>query len=233
MRNCSSPAKGSAEARRARASARRGFGATSASRRVHGGGWTRTPRRDGWLRCPWPDGSADGRQLIRAGYGLVALDVDRDAERRFVDEFGAASGRDASAFAAAGVVITMLPDGRAVQDALLGEGIADALVMGTVVVDMSSSSPHDTRKLGRELAGRSIALIDAPVSGGVARDRRNPGDHDRCRRRGRSRSRAAGAGRVGASGLSYRSVRIGPRDEGAQQLLCRRMTPGLRARSAA
>ena len=78
-------------------------------------------------------------------------------------------GREASAFEAAGAVITMLPDGAVVQDAVLGDGIADALSHGAVVVDMSSSSPHDTRDLGRELVKRSIALVDAPVSGGVAR----------------------------------------------------------------
>jgi 3-hydroxyisobutyrate dehydrogenase len=68
-----------------------------------------------------------------------------------------------------GVVITMLPDGRVVQDAVLGDGIAGALGGGAVVVDMSSSSPRDTRELGAELGRRSIALVDAPVSGGVPR----------------------------------------------------------------
>jgi 3-hydroxyisobutyrate dehydrogenase len=107
--------------------------------------------------------------LLLAGYQLVVRDADRDVELRFADQLGAVSGSEPSAFSAADVVITMLPDGRVVQDALLHDGIADALSSRTVVVDMSSSSPHDTRQLGRELAGRSIALIDAPVSGGVAR----------------------------------------------------------------
>ena len=106
---------------------------------------------------------------MRAGYELVVRDADRDVEQRFADQPGATSGREAAAFADAGVVITMLPDGRVVQDALLKDGIAEALAAGAVVVDMSSSSPHDTRELGRELGRRSIALVDAPVSGGVAR----------------------------------------------------------------
>jgi 3-hydroxyisobutyrate dehydrogenase len=66
-------------------------------------------------------------------------------------------------------VITMLPDGRVVQDAILGDRIADVLSGGAVVVDMSSSSPRDTREFGRELGARSISLVDAPVSGGVPR----------------------------------------------------------------
>jgi 3-hydroxyisobutyrate dehydrogenase len=116
-------------------------------------------------RMGWPMAT----NLLLAGYQLVVRDADRDVEVRFAVQLGAVPGREATAFSAADVVITMLPDGRVVQDALLRDGIADALSGGAVIVDMSSSSPRDTRELGRELASRSIALIDAPVSGGVAR----------------------------------------------------------------
>jgi len=116
-------------------------------------------------RMGWPMAT----NLAVAGYELIVRDADRDVEVRFADQTGAVAAREASAFAAAGVVITMLPDGRIVQDAVLGDGIADALAGGSVVVDMSSSSPRDTRELGRELVERSVALVDAPVSGGVAR----------------------------------------------------------------
>jgi len=66
------------------------------------------------------------------------------------------------------IVITMLPTGAVVRDALLGAGgIARALARGKIVVDMSSSDPNGTRELGRALAALGIALVDAPVSGGV------------------------------------------------------------------
>jgi 3-hydroxyisobutyrate dehydrogenase len=116
-------------------------------------------------RMGWPMASG----LARAGYRLVVRDANRDVELRFADELGAVDGREVSAFATAGVVITMLPDGRVVQDAILRDGIADVLAGATVVVDMSSSSPSDTLDLGHELSSRSIALVDAPVSGGVPR----------------------------------------------------------------
>jgi 3-hydroxyisobutyrate dehydrogenase len=117
----------------------------------------------GRMGCPM------AANLARAGYPLVVRDADRDVELRFADEHGALPAAEAKAFGSAGVVITMLPDGRVVQDAILGDGIADELAGGSVVVDMSSSSPRDTRDLGRELGRRSIALVDAPVSGGVPR----------------------------------------------------------------
>ena len=63
----------------------------------------------------------------------------------------------------ADVLVTMLPDGDAVWEA-----IADAfpsLKPGAVVVDMSSSEPSGTQALGRALAGIKVRMVVAPVSG--------------------------------------------------------------------
>jgi 3-hydroxyisobutyrate dehydrogenase len=38
---------------------------------------------------------------------------------------------------------------------------------GSLLIDMSTSNPVDTRGLGEDLAGRGIGMIDAPVAGGV------------------------------------------------------------------
>jgi len=69
------------------------------------------------------------------------------------------------------VVVTMLPDDRAVADVVLrwDGGIAAALAPGAVIVDMSSSNPVATRSLGDELTSRRLELIDGPVSGGITR----------------------------------------------------------------
>jgi 3-hydroxyisobutyrate dehydrogenase len=75
----------------------------------------------------------------------------------------AAAGSDAAA------VITMLPEGKAVRAALEDPAVAAALTPATLVIDMSSSDPLGTCGLHAALAARGIALIDAPVSGGVAR----------------------------------------------------------------
>jgi 3-hydroxyisobutyrate dehydrogenase len=63
----------------------------------------------------------------------------------------------------ADMLITMLPDGIAVRDAVLDA--LPSLRPGAVVVDMSSSDPAGTRALGRTLAAKEVHLIDAPVSG--------------------------------------------------------------------
>ena len=87
-------------------------------------------------------------------------------------------------FADAAVVVTMLPDGRAVAQAMLEwqGGIAAALAAGSVVVDMSSSNPLDTQALGSQLAPRGLGLVDAPgVRGHHARRFRDADDHGRRR----------------------------------------------------
>ena len=96
------------------------------------------------------------------------------AAARYATESG---GTTAESLATLGghtdVVITMLPNGSVVRDAILGtrsgSGVVDSLAPGSVVIDMSSSSPTGTRQLGEILAARSIDLLDAPVSGGVPR----------------------------------------------------------------
>jgi len=64
----------------------------------------------------------------------------------------------------------MLPDSLIVREVVLGgQGVADVLAKDALIIDMSSSVPVDTQSLGNDLAARGIAVIDAPVSGGVKR----------------------------------------------------------------
>jgi 3-hydroxyisobutyrate dehydrogenase len=104
--------------------------------------------------------------LVAAGYGLIVRDADPDRERRFVAAHRARGcNGDPAALVEADILITMLPDGRVVRDALLGEdGIASRLRPGTIIVDTSSSDPYGTRELGGELADLGLVLLDSPVT---------------------------------------------------------------------
>jgi 3-hydroxyisobutyrate dehydrogenase len=111
-------------------------------------------------------------RLTQAGIDTLGYDRAPAAGAAFAAEGGRATNDPAGAAAAADVVITMLPDGRAVEAALFdAPGIAHALRPGTTVIDMSSCNPDGTRRLAATLADRGVTLIDAPVSGGVARAR--------------------------------------------------------------
>jgi 3-hydroxyisobutyrate dehydrogenase len=109
--------------------------------------------------------------LVKAGFSLVIRDNDPAAQQRFIAAHGGEPATAPQSFAAAGVVVTMLPDGAAVREAVLGweGGIAAVLPPGAVVLDMSSSDPVGTKVLATDLAPLGIRLIDAPVSGGIGR----------------------------------------------------------------
>jgi len=117
------------------------------------------------------------QRLVGAGFQIAVFDVRRDAVERFVAQHSDATAAESFTELArtSDAVITMLPDGEVVRRVALGadnhadDRLLGALRPGSVVIDMSSSSPTGTQALGRDLAAHGIDMIDAPVSGGVAR----------------------------------------------------------------
>lgn len=106
-------------------------------------------------------GAPMARRLIDQGFTVRAFDANGDVTR----SFGAAAATSAAdAAAGADVIVTMLPNGAIVREAIAAAG---ELPSGTIVLDMSSADAAGTVRLGRELAERGIALVDSPVSGGV------------------------------------------------------------------
>lgn len=116
-------------------------------------------------------GSRMAANLARAGHPLVVRDADPAKQEQFVK---AHQARAATSLADLGrnsdVLICMLPTGPIVRRVFLEEedgALAQSLASGAVVIDMTSSEPMGTRELSATLAQRGIALIDAPVSGGI------------------------------------------------------------------
>lgn len=111
------------------------------------------------------------RNLHQASVELVVYDVDRGVTLRFVDEFGGRAASAPSDFADCDAVITMLPNDRLVREVALDweGGIAAQLRPGSVLLDMSSSSPIGIQGIAESLDGTGVEVVDAPVSGGVAR----------------------------------------------------------------
>ena len=64
-------------------------------------------------------------------------------------------------------MITLLPNGKIVREAV--DALRPHLAPGAILVEMSSSAPLGTRKLGEEMIAAGYGFIDAPVSGGVKR----------------------------------------------------------------
>jgi 3-hydroxyisobutyrate dehydrogenase len=114
--------------------------------------------------------------LVRGGHDVLGYDLDPEKSGQFVQAYGGRATPSLAELARhADIVVTMLPSGREVREVLLEAqdgALAGGLRPGASVVDMSSADPVGTRRLGADLAQRRVALVDAPVSGGVpgARD---------------------------------------------------------------
>jgi len=95
---------------------------------------------------------------------LMAANLAKKYKVRSYDLNGSGNCRTARAAAeGSDVLITMVPNGNDVRDAVLDA--LPGLKRGAVVVDMSSSDPAGTLALGKVLKANRIAMVDAPVSG--------------------------------------------------------------------
>ncbi len=116
-------------------------------------------------------GKPMAKLLAAAGYKLCVSDLNADAVKLFCAETGATAASNLQQLGSVSrVVITMLPDGKAVRKVLMeANGVVSGLQAGAILIDMSSSSPVDTRVLAQELKAKGFEMIDAPVSGGVVK----------------------------------------------------------------
>lgn len=109
-------------------------------------------------------------RLVGAGFDVVVCDVAAERSARFAAEVGGTAAADAATAArGADAVITILPTSKHVGQAI--EAMDDALAPGMLLIEMSSGVPTATRGFAEALAPRGVAMIDAPVSGGVPRAR--------------------------------------------------------------
>ena len=115
------------------------------------------------------------RNLVKQYPDSIAYDLSAEARTRAAGE-GLRVAATASGLRGLDIVITMLPNGAAVRDCLLGGPGGAALIPGSlneggIVIDMSSSSPLDTASLSKDLEAHGIILADAPVSGSIPKAR--------------------------------------------------------------
>lgn len=107
-------------------------------------------------------------QLLGGGFAVRIYDIDGDAvaATQGLGDTVTACASPADVGASCEIVVTMLPSGHEVSDAVVGEdGAASAMAPGGIVLDTSSSQPWLTQELAGTLEGKGIALVDAPVSG--------------------------------------------------------------------
>lgn len=107
------------------------------------------------------------KNLVKAGHEVVVFDFNKEAVADLVSCGAKAAESGKEVAQKCDVVITMVPNSPHVRAAVLGEnGVAEGAHEGSVVIDMSSIDPTESKAIGAELAKMGIEMLDAPVSGG-------------------------------------------------------------------
>ncbi|KAL2204816.1 hypothetical protein CC79DRAFT_1399044 [Sarocladium strictum] len=121
-------------------------------------------------------GQGMAQSLVRAGFSVQGYDVWAPSVAKFVASGPAdkAIAAESPAEAAKGTtaLILMVQNAAQAWDVLFGTGKAsDELADGATVILSSTVPPSEARRVGEKLEslGRGLSLVDAPVSGGVAR----------------------------------------------------------------
>jgi 3-hydroxyisobutyrate dehydrogenase/putative dehydrogenase len=111
-------------------------------------------------------------RLVRAGHRVQAFDLAPAAleEWRRVGRDAEAAGSPEQAAESADVLAVMVATPAQVDDVLFGpRGSAPALAEGAVVLVMATIGPAAVEGVAARLVERGVHVVDAPVSGGVAR----------------------------------------------------------------
>lgn len=106
------------------------------------------------------------KRLLEAGCQLLVNDVSQERVE-ILTRLGARSAACSQIGQECGLVFTILPNGGIVQRVLFApDGVAGSLAPGSLVVDMSSVTPGDSKICAEKLGTLGCRFLDSPVSGG-------------------------------------------------------------------
>jgi 2-hydroxy-3-oxopropionate reductase len=112
-------------------------------------------------------GKPMARNIMKAGFPLVAHNRSRAAVEELVAQGAKAATTPAEVASQVDVVFTNLPDSPDVLQVALGEnGIIEGAHPGLIFVDNSTIKPAAARHIAQQLAEKEVLSLDAPVSGG-------------------------------------------------------------------
>lgn len=113
-------------------------------------------------------GGPMAHNLVKAGHKVLGFDLMEASLAQLTEAGGTRTDSAAEAVSGADFVISMLPAGKHVMDLYLGEkGLINHLSPGCLVIDSSTIDAGTAQLVGKALAEKGLAFIDAPVSGGV------------------------------------------------------------------
>jgi 2-hydroxy-3-oxopropionate reductase len=107
------------------------------------------------------------RNLVQAGYDLVVYNQSRSKVEELVAEGAEAAESPRDTAENSDIVFTVLPGPLEVREVAAGKnGLLGGAREGSLLVDMSTSSPILARELDQTAREQGVGMLDAPVSGG-------------------------------------------------------------------
>jgi 3-hydroxyisobutyrate dehydrogenase-like beta-hydroxyacid dehydrogenase len=118
-------------------------------------------------------GAPMAKRIAASGFDLSVFDVRQENAEPLVEAGATSAGSPREAAEGVGALFLMVVNADQAEDVLFGrEGAAETLSPESAVVVMSTVGPEAVRGLEGRLAERGVRMLDAPVSGGVARAER-------------------------------------------------------------
>jgi 3-hydroxyisobutyrate dehydrogenase len=109
------------------------------------------------------------QNLLKSAHAVTGFDLNVDATERLAGSGGNTANSVADACKAAEVVITMLPAGEQVREVYFGaSGVLASVQPETLLIDSSTIDVATAREVAQGARDKGLAMVDAPVSGGVA-----------------------------------------------------------------
>jgi len=107
-------------------------------------------------------------QLLNAGHDLTVNDLRREAASVLLAAGAAWADTPAEIAAGCDVVATCLPGPKEMEAVCLGQrGLVEHLKPGALYIDHTTNAPALVRRVHALLAAKDVAMLDAPVSGGM------------------------------------------------------------------
>ena len=111
-------------------------------------------------------GSRIARRLAAAGFPMVVYDLDRTKTAELVALGATVAGHPGELASEVDVVLSSLPDDRAVEAVYLGPGnVLGSARPNTRIIELSTISPETARELHRAALKVDVCALDVPVSG--------------------------------------------------------------------
>lgn len=106
--------------------------------------------------------------ILKKGHSVVVNDIRREMAEPHLAAGAQWADSPAAVAAKAEVVLTSLPGPKEVEAVALGpNGILSGIERGAVYADLSTNSPTVIRRIHEAFKQKGIAMLDAPVSGGI------------------------------------------------------------------